>query len=112
MGVCACIRGFLKHLCARKIVLDILPLSIYSKPHAVHLRVRSRGGGNMEDSKIVIALKKFKADYAWDKSLSPQSSTVSSKSALAEPQSQSSHGAIEEFMASFPTATRMNIGCE
>jgi hypothetical protein len=51
----------------------------------------------MEESKIVIALKKFKRDYDWDKSLSPSSSTA--LITMTPPLSDShKNTAIEDFL--------------
>lgn len=53
----------------------------------------------MSDSKIVLAIRKYQADYAWDKSLS---NSNSSESLLLRAQSSDKHSAtyLEDFIAS------------
>ena len=57
----------------------------------------------MEESKIVIAIKKFLADYAWDKSLmAPRCNASKISTSVTE----HSNTALEDFVRSFKNATR------
>ena len=74
--------------------IDFLPLSIYSRHSAA--RVRGKGERSMSESNILDSLRKFKAKYAWDKSLvtgQPAPSAQRGQSPLYPDNS------IEEFLA-------------
>ena len=69
--------------------VDILGLSIYSKVYQKRGAAGDRRSKYMLESKIVLALEKFKADYAWDKSLmiSSGASTILAPRALVRHES-------------------------
>ena len=74
--------------------IDFLPLSIYSRHSAA--RVRGKGERSMSESNILDSLEKFKAKYAWDKSLVTGQPAPSAQR-WHIPQYQ--NNSIEEFLA-------------